>query len=239
MEDRDLVGYGAHPPDVEWPDAARVAVQFVLNVEEGAERVRSSNGDDESESYLHELPGRPSRDRRSGISSVEGMYEYGSRAGVWRILRSRLLLAAAAADRLRRRAGRWSCTPDIGRALGACRARGRRATATGGSTIVTFGEEEERRHIQPHRRGHPIEIVRTSGRSAGTPGRVSAQYAPSGTRGGRVPLQRPMPTTTTFPYWLARSPCPRLVIPYTLVTNDARYLLPTGPSLRRGILRTS
>jgi peptidoglycan/xylan/chitin deacetylase (PgdA/CDA1 family) len=61
-----------------------VAVQFVLNVEEGAESC-VLHGDAQSEAYLHELPGRPAR-QHARDWSVEGMYEYGSRAGVWRLL---------------------------------------------------------------------------------------------------------------------------------------------------------
>jgi len=84
MDERDLVGYGGRPPHARWPGDARVAVQFVLNVEEGAES-SILNGDDRSEAYLHELPGRPPRTGERDLS-VEGMYEYGARAGVWRIL---------------------------------------------------------------------------------------------------------------------------------------------------------
>ena len=84
MAERDFVGYGGRPPHIRWPDGARVAVQFVLNVEEGAE-LSLLNGDDRSEAYLHELPGRPPREGERDLS-VESMYEYGSRAGVWRIL---------------------------------------------------------------------------------------------------------------------------------------------------------
>lgn len=84
MAPRDLIGYGARAPHPRWPGNARVAVQFVLNIEEGAESC-TLNGDPGSEAYLHELPGRPSRLGERDLS-VEGMYEYGSRAGVWRIL---------------------------------------------------------------------------------------------------------------------------------------------------------
>ena len=80
MTGRDLVGYGAHPPHPRWPNDARIAVQFVLNIEEGAES-SILNGDGRSEAWLHELPGRPPRTGERDLS-VEGMYEYGSRAGV-------------------------------------------------------------------------------------------------------------------------------------------------------------
>ncbi|MCW6511679.1 polysaccharide deacetylase family protein [Lichenifustis flavocetrariae] len=81
---RDIVGYGASPPHPHWPGGARVAVNFVINYEEGAEYTLL-NGDDRPETILSEvgasapLPG--TRDR-----IMESMYEYGSRAGVWRVL---------------------------------------------------------------------------------------------------------------------------------------------------------
>ena len=73
---RDLAGYGSSPPDPRWPGGARVAVQFVLNIEEGAESY-ILNGDVRSEAYLHELPGRPPREaerdlhQRVGVVRVE------------------------------------------------------------------------------------------------------------------------------------------------------------------------
>jgi allantoinase len=78
MADRDLIGYGPNPPHPRWPDEARIAVQFVLNIEEGAEST-VVNGDEQSEAYLHELTGRPARLGERDLS-VESMYEYGSRA---------------------------------------------------------------------------------------------------------------------------------------------------------------
>lgn len=82
---RNLVGYGAAPPHAQWPGNARIAVSFVLNYEEGGERC-ILHGDEESEAFLSELPGaQPLRGVRH--MSMESVYEYGSRAGVWRILR--------------------------------------------------------------------------------------------------------------------------------------------------------
>jgi allantoinase len=79
-----MVGYGAHPPDPKWPGDARIAVQFVLNYEEGGE----SNvlyGDAASETFLSDVIGaQPFPNRHM---SVESLYEYGSRAGLWRLLR--------------------------------------------------------------------------------------------------------------------------------------------------------
>jgi allantoinase len=81
---RDLVGYGRNPPHPHWPGDARVAVQFVLNYEEGAEN-NVLHGDKGSEIFLSEIIGAASYPARH--MSMESIYEYGSRAGAWRILR--------------------------------------------------------------------------------------------------------------------------------------------------------
>ncbi len=81
---RDLVGYGRNPPHAQWPGQARVAVQFVLNYEEGGENA-TLHGDAGSEQFLSEMFNPASYPDRH--MSMEGIYEYGSRVGVWRILR--------------------------------------------------------------------------------------------------------------------------------------------------------
>jgi putative urate catabolism protein len=81
---RDLVGYSNKPPEVAWPARARVAVQFVLNYEEGGEN-NVLHGDPGSEQFLSEMFNPASYPARH--LSMESIYEYGSRVGVWRILR--------------------------------------------------------------------------------------------------------------------------------------------------------
>ncbi|MGL6070803.1 allantoinase PuuE [Craterilacuibacter sp.] len=81
---RDLTGYGRNLPAVQWPGAARVAVQFVLNFEEGAE-CSVLHGDATSEQFLSEIIGASAYPDRH--LSMESIYEFGSRVGVWRILR--------------------------------------------------------------------------------------------------------------------------------------------------------
>ncbi len=81
---RDLVGYGAKPPHAAWPAQARIALQFVLNYEEGAEN-SVLHGDAASEQFLSEMASPAAFSARH--QSMESIYEYGSRAGVWRILR--------------------------------------------------------------------------------------------------------------------------------------------------------
>ncbi len=81
---RDLIGYGPNPPQADWPGSARIAVQFVLNYEEGGESC-ILHDDDYSEKFLSEIIGAEAyRDRHM---SMESIYEYGSRVGVWRILK--------------------------------------------------------------------------------------------------------------------------------------------------------
>jgi putative urate catabolism protein len=81
---RDLRGHGRTPPHARWPNGARIAVQFVLNHEEGGEN-SVLHGDDASEQFLSEMFNPAAYPARH--MSMEGVYEYGSRAGVWRILR--------------------------------------------------------------------------------------------------------------------------------------------------------
>jgi putative urate catabolism protein len=81
---RDLIGYGRTPPHARWPDGARIALQFVLNYEEGGENC-VLHGDTASETFLSEIIGAQAFAMRH--LSMESIYEYGSRAGVWRLLR--------------------------------------------------------------------------------------------------------------------------------------------------------
>ena len=81
---RDMVGYGSQPPDPRWPGGANIALQFVLNYEEGGEN-NVLHGDESSETFLSEIVGAQAFPNRH--MSMESLYEYGSRAGLWRVLR--------------------------------------------------------------------------------------------------------------------------------------------------------
>ena len=82
---RDLIGYGRHPPHADWPGGARIAIQMVLNYEEGGER-SFLHGDGEAETFLSDMI-NPAPVLGARHMSMEQIYEYGSRAGVWRLLR--------------------------------------------------------------------------------------------------------------------------------------------------------
>ena len=81
---RDMIGYGRNPPHPQWPAQARIALQFVLNYEEGGEN-NVLHGDAASETFLSEIIGAQAFPMRH--MSMESLYEYGSRAGLWRLLR--------------------------------------------------------------------------------------------------------------------------------------------------------
>ncbi|MBS0541801.1 MAG: polysaccharide deacetylase family protein, partial [Proteobacteria bacterium] len=83
---RDFQGYGANPPDPKWPDGARVAVNFVMNYEEGSE-ASIQDGESHTETGLTEATTSSSGLKGRDLAG-EGMFEYGSRAGFWRLMRA-------------------------------------------------------------------------------------------------------------------------------------------------------
>src|ERR1700733_3524362 len=82
---RDLVGYGRTPPDPKWPGGARIAVQFVVNYEEGGENC-ILHGDTGSEAFLSEIVGTQAWPGQRHMS-IEAIYEFGPRVGFWRLWR--------------------------------------------------------------------------------------------------------------------------------------------------------
>ena len=217
--ERYLHGYGHLTPHPLWPNDARIAIQFVINIEEGAESC-ILNGDTRSESYLHELFGRPTWENARDLS-VESMYEYGSRSGVWRVLRlfdeRRLPLTAFAVGRA------LELNPEIGQAL---TASGHEIAGHGYRWLDYrfISEREERDHIR-----QTIDIIQ----------RICG-IRPVGWYTGRVSqntrrlireidglLYSSDAYNDDLPYWLSDPPR-HLIIPYTLVNNDCRYLLPNG-----------
>ncbi len=80
---RDLVGYAGDPPHPQWPDKARIALQFVINYEEGGERCLL-HGDHESEAFLSEIVGAKALPDARNMN-MESIYEYGARVGFWRL----------------------------------------------------------------------------------------------------------------------------------------------------------
>jgi allantoinase len=217
---RDFAGYGASPPDPRWPGAARLALSFVLNYEEGGER-SVLEGDGESESYLHEVVGAPPSIGRRNLST-ESMFEYGSRAGFWRVHRiftaHGLPLTVYAVGRALER------NPDAGRAM-----------AGAGWEVASHGwrwfdyadmpEDEEREHMR-------LAIAAIEQACGARPigwytGRVSENTRRLVVEEGGF-LYDSDDYSDELPFWTEVAGTHHLVIPYTLDANDFKFLIPNG-----------
>jgi len=217
---RDLVGYGATPPDPRWPGGARLALQIVVNYEEGGER-SILHGDAESESFLQEVVGTAPL---AGVRNlqVESVYEYGSRAGFWRLMR----LFAERDIRVSFFA--------VGMALERHPAAAA-AIISAGHEVVSHGyrwidyqfveEAEERAHIR--------QAVASLTRATGSRplGWYTGRLSPNTRRlvveeGGF--LYDSDAYNDDLPYWVLVGATPHLVVPYTLDNNDMKFGTPQG-----------
>ncbi len=217
---RDLVGYGARPPHPRWPADARIALQFVLNYEEGAER-SVLHGDAQSETLLSEIVGAtPYLGARH--PSMESLYEYGGRAGVWRLLRlfagRRLPLTIfAVAMALERNREAAAAFIEAGHGI-----------ASHGWRWIDYhgmAEAEEREHI-----ARAVESLTQvtgarplgwyTGRTSENTRRLVAEH------GGF--LYDADSYADDLPYWEEVAGKPQLIVPYTLDTNDMRFATPQG-----------
>ncbi len=217
---RDLIGYGAHPPRADWPGGARLAVQFVLNYEEGGENC-VLHGDAASEAFLSEIVGAEPWPGQRHLN-MESIYEYGSRVGVWRLLdlfaRKRVPLTLFAVAMALER------NPAVAEAAMAA-----------GHEIASHGyrwidyrdvpEVVERAHVEK-----AIEIIaRLTG--ARPLGWYTGRNGPNTRRlvveaGGF--LYDADAYNDDLPYWARVDGKPHLVVPYTLDVNDMRFATPQG-----------
>ncbi len=216
---RDLVGYGEHPPNPRWPGGARIAVQFVLNYEEGAER-SVLDGDAQSETFLSEMVGAQPFPARH--MSMESLYEYGSRAGVWRILRlfrdrGLPLTVFGVAQAMARNPAVVEAFQHDGHEI-----------AGHGWRWLSYQDAPE-----AVEREHLARAVETIERLTGEKllGWYTGRDSPNTRRlvvehGGF--LYDSDSYADDLPYWEAVSGKPHLVVPYTLDTNDMRFASPGG-----------
>ena len=223
---RDLIGYGAKPPHARWPGQARVAVQFVLNYEEGGEN-SVLHGDAGSEQFLSEMFNPASYPDRH--ISMEGIYEYGSRVGVWRILREfetrgLPLTVFGVGMALERHPELTAAFVQLGHEI-ACH---------GWRWIhyQTMEESLEREHMQ---KGMDILTRLTgsrplgwyTGRDSPNTRRLVADYGgfeyDSDYYGEDLPFWMQVKKTDG-------QVVPQLIVPYTLDCNDMRFALPQGYS---------
>jgi peptidoglycan/xylan/chitin deacetylase (PgdA/CDA1 family) len=225
---RELVGYGEHPPKVRWDGDVKVAIQAVVNYEEGSEKTFAM-GDNENDG-LYELPFALEGQRDL---AVESMYEYGTRAGIWRLFRVfdnagipvTFFAAAVALER----------NPDVAAKL-----------AKRGDEPAGHG----------YRWSNHFEMTRDEEREA-----IKRAIASIETTTGTRPVGwycREMSTNTRelvveeggfeydsdcynddLPYWTRIHDKPHLVVPYSLVVNDARYIVGTGYSNPEDFFQTA
>ena len=221
---RDLKGYGRTPPQARWPGNARVALQFVLNYEEGGEN-SVLHGDAGSEQFLSELFNPPAFTARH--LSMEGIYEYGSRVGVWRLLREferrgLPLTVFGVSMALERCPEVTAAFVELGHEI-AC--HGWRWIS-----YQNLDEATEREHLQ---RGIAIIERLTGDKPLGWyTGRDSPNTRRLVADHGGFEYDSDY-YGDDLPFWLNvrrtdRSLAPHLVVPYTLDANDMRFALPQG-----------
>ena len=218
---RDMIGYGATPPDPKWPGGARLALQIVMNYEEGSE-YSIPDGDGISETYLTEVPGASLGPGKRDLI-VESIYEYGSRAGFWRLMRIfaerklpiTVFGAALALER----------NPDAARAI---REAGYEVCSHG-YRWVGFQNMDEAQEREEMRKAI-ASLERTIGER---PYGWYCRYAPSeNTRrlvveeGGF--LYDADAYNDDLPYWVKVGEKDHLVIPYTLDVNDMKFSVAPG-----------
>ncbi len=217
---RDLVGYGRTPPDPRWPGGARIAVQVVVNYEEGGENC-ILHGDAASEAFLSEIIGaEPWPGRRH--PNMESIYEYGARAGfwrVWRILGSRGIPATVfgVATALAR-------NPE---AVAAMKEAGWEIASHGLKWIEyrDFSRAEEKRHMEAAIRIH-TEVTGTRPLGWYT-GRCSEHTLDLVMEEGGF-LYGADSYADDLPYWVRGPRGPFLIVPYTLDANDMRFATAQG-----------
>ncbi|BBK40221.1 hypothetical protein STVA_02410 [Allostella vacuolata] len=217
---RDLVGYGRNPPDPRWPGGARIALQFVINYEEGGEN-NLLHGDAQSEAFLSEIVGAaPWPGERHW--NMESIYEYGSRAGFWRLWRlftGRAVPVTVYGVATAMMRGREQ--------VAAMREAGWEIASHGLKWIEykDFSLEAERAHMQDAIRIH-TEVAGERPLGWYT-GRCSMRTRDLVMEEGGF-LYSSDSYADDLPYWVEGPKGPHLVVPYTLDANDMRFASAQG-----------
>jgi len=217
---RDMIGYGRTPPFADWPNGARVALQFVINYEEGGEN-NILHGDAASEAFLSEIVGAAPWPGMRHMN-MESIYEYGSRAGFWRLYRMFVdrdmpVTVYAVATAMARNKPAVDAMNEAGWEI-----------ATHGYKWVDYRDtpkEVERQHL--------AEAIRIHTEVAGArplgfyQGRSSINTIPLGCEeGGFVYCADSY--ADDLPYYIEGPKGPQLIVPYTLDSNDMRFATPQG-----------
>jgi putative urate catabolism protein len=217
---RDMVGYGQRPPPAKWPNNARTAVQFVMNYEEGGENC-VLHGDAASEAFLSEIVGAPAIEGQRHMN-MESIYEYGSRAGFWRLHRLFTdqkfpVTVFGVAMALQRNPDVVVAMQDAGWEI-----------ASHGYRWVDYqsvDEETERYHFQKALEIHQAVTGEAPdgwylGRCSPQSHRIAAEYGEFTYNADSY--------ADDLPYWDYSFDKPQLMVPYTLDANDMRFATPQG-----------
>ena len=218
---RDLRGYGRTPPDPRWPGRARVAVQFVVNFEEGGEN-SILHGDAASEAFLSDVLGAAPWPGRRHMN-IESMFEYGSRAGFWRLWR--LFTAREIPVTVFGVATALARNPEV---VGAMRDANWEIASHGLKWIDyrDFSEAEEAAHMREAIRLH---TEATGERPLGWYTGRSSEHTLRLVLADGGFLYSSDSYADDLPYWVGGShKTPHLIIPYTLDANDMRFINPQG-----------
>jgi len=217
---RDLCGYGQVPPAANWPGGARTAVQFVVNYEEGAENC-VLHGDAASEAFLSEIVGAAAIEGQRHMN-MESLYEYGSRAGFWRL--HRVFAEQNVAVTVFGVAMALQRNPAV---VAAMKKSGWEIASHGYRWIdyQFIDELTERKHLLKALEVH--EEV-TGERPAGWYlGRCSPMSHRIAAEDGKF-IYNSDTYADDLPYWDYRFETPQLMVPYTLDANDMRFATPQG-----------
>ena len=218
--ERDMRGYGVKPPAAHWPDGAHIAVQFVINYEEGGENCLL-HGDAQSEAFLSEIVGAQNWPGQRHWN-MESIYEYGARAGFWRL--HRMFTQSAVPATVYGVATALARSPEQ---VAAMQAANWEIASHGLKWIEyrDFSEADEREHLNEAIRLH-TEV--TGERPHGFYlGRASMNTMRLAMEEGRFDYISDS-YADDLPYWLKGKSRPQLVIPYTLDTNDMRFAAMQG-----------
>ncbi|KAJ3203987.1 hypothetical protein HDU83_005430 [Entophlyctis luteolus] len=228
---KQLAGYGANPPHPRWPRGARIAISFVVNYEEGGENT-PANGDARSEVFLNETPGGTPRTERDMNIISESQYEYGSRVGVWRILRL-----------FKEKQWKFTCYA-VGKAVELCPEPIKAMVADGHEIAshhyrwvdyATLTEEQERHHV--HASIAAIKAASGKAPVGWYTGRISPRSRQivfeEYEKMGLELLYDSDAYNDELPYYLdvstiSKPNAKHLVIPYTLDANDMKFCVPPG-----------
>ncbi len=217
---RDMVGYAQQPPNPKWPDNARIALQFVVNYEEGGER-NILHGDSHSESFLSEIVGAQPLENTRHIN-MESMYEFGSRAGFWRLHRlfaereiPLTVFAVAMAMQRNHKVVDAMLKSDW-------------EIASHGYRWIDYQSIPEQIEIEHLQKAIEIHTAVTGNRPEGFYlGRTSpATHRITADLGGFVYSADSY--ADELPYWMTEYQTPLLMVPYTLDVNDMRFATAQG-----------